>query len=84
MLDVEEPGLARLSLDINVYDCDLNVGDAADLIDEASAAFGVAAAHVAEVFAPVRSKALGHLAAGLDRTGREFVTFYFGVEAREP
>lgn len=84
MLDVEEPGHPRISLDMNVYDADLTLGAIGGIVDEAGAAFGIAPERVAQVFAPARDKALGHLAAGLDRSGREFVTFYFGVEALGP
>jgi tryptophan halogenase len=84
MLDVEEAGGPRVSLDINLYDARLTLGAVAPVINETAASFGVEAARVADVFGPARDKALGHVATGTDRAGRGFVTFYFGVEGRRP
>ena len=82
MLDVEEPGSPRASLDMNVYDAGLTLAAVEDIAAGAGEAFAVAPERLAATFGPFRDAALGHLATGLDRHGREFVTFYFGVEAR--
>lgn len=82
MLDVEEPGSPRASLDMNVYDANLTLGAVEDIAASAGEAFAIAPERLAATLGPFRDAALGHLATGLDRRGREFVTLYFGVEAR--
>ena len=81
MLDVEEAGNPRHSLDINLYDARLALSDVEPLLMRAGVAFSVPSTRIISVFQPAQAP-LGHLAAGVDRKGREFVTFYFGVEAR--
>ena len=82
MLDVEEPNNPRHSLDMNLYDAHLTIGRVEVALAQAGEAFGIAPSRLQAAFEPARAAALGHLGAGIDRRGREFVTFYFGVEAR--
>jgi len=82
MLDVEEPGNPRQSLDMNLYDAGLTIAGVETLLARAGEAFSIAPARLDAAFQRDRAAALGHLGAGIDRRGREFVTFYFGVEAR--
>ncbi|WP_294539723.1 hypothetical protein [uncultured Rhodoblastus sp.] len=80
MMEVEEEGNPRHSWDLNVYDADLTVAAAADLIEEAADDFSVPQARIKEFLGGCGNLALGHLSAGVGRNGDEFVTFYFGIE----
>jgi hypothetical protein len=82
ILDVEEAASPRASLDVNLYDAGLSLADVADVVARTGEAFAVAPSRVEASFGAARASALGHVAAGVDRAAREFVTFYFGVEAR--
>jgi tryptophan halogenase len=82
MMEVDEPGNPRCSWDLNLYDAELTVGDVADVIETAAADFGVGCESMSEAFAPRRASALGHVAGGAGRDGEEFLTIYYGVEAR--
>ena len=81
LMEVEEPGNSRRSCDLNVYDAGLRMRQIADLLEAVVKDFAVPKARAHLVFDRAGDRALGHLAAGVGRDGREFVTVYFGVEA---
>ena len=81
MMEVEEPGNPRRSLDLNVYDAELRLGQIADLIETTMRDFAVPQSRALTVFGPAGELALGHLSAGIGRDGEEFVTIYYGIEA---
>lgn len=77
-LSVGEPGTDRVSFDLNVYDADLTVADAAPMLDLALRDLG----HLAEETGFAPSDRLGHISAGLGRTGTPFWTIYAGASLR--
>lgn len=81
LMEVEEPGNPRRSLDLNVYNARLRLRDVADLVEEATKAFEIPDGIASAALGPAQSRALGHLSAGIGRDRAEFVTIYFGVEA---
>jgi len=81
LMEVEEPGSPRQSCDLNVYDAELRLGQAAGLIESTSRDFGVPQSRALAVFGHASDVALGHLSAGVGRDGEEFVTIYYGIEA---
>jgi tryptophan 7-halogenase len=81
LMEVDEPGYPRRSCDINVYDAEMRVHQIADLVETAAAGMSAPVSEVNAVLKEAANKALGHFSAGLGRSGREFVTIYFGVEA---
>jgi hypothetical protein len=81
LMEVEEPGNPRLSYDINVYRAELHLRDIADLVEAAATDFAVPQPQVRALLERCGALALGHLSAGRDRDGDEFVTLYYGVEA---
>ena len=81
LMEVEEPDNPRHSCDLNVYDAQLRVRQVVDLIEAVAAGLAVPKQDVQTALDSVANKLLGHLSAGLDRRGEEFVTVYFGVEA---
>ncbi|HKP96420.1 MAG TPA: SEC-C domain-containing protein [Fibrobacteria bacterium] len=76
-VEATEPGNPRSSFDINFYKAGLSVGDALPAIGEALRSFRAPADQWEARLAELRSKALGHVAGGLDRQGREFLTIYY-------
>jgi hypothetical protein len=81
MMEVEEPGNPRRSLDLNVYDAELRLDQIAGLIEAAMRDFAVPQSRALAVFGRAWDLALGHLSAGIGRDGEEFVTIYYGIEA---
>ncbi len=77
LLAVREPENGRLSYDLNLYEAGLTVGSLAAPLAAAAAAFGVETA-AADHFATVGRERLGHVAGGLGRDGRPFLTVYHG------
>lgn len=77
LLEVIEPGTPRRSLDINLVDQEMCVGDrAADLVQL------LGRSEQAQDFVARHAGArLGHVAAGIARNGRGFATLYFGAHA---
>lgn len=81
LMEVEEPGNPRRSYDLNVYDAGLRMLDIGDLVGETLQRFQIPRHLGQEAFARSQNKALGHVAGGVGRDEREFVTVYFGVES---
>lgn len=78
VLEVVEEG-ARRSYDVNVSDAHLTVGDVRHELEALGGAVGAAAAAVTAALAARSSERLGHVAGGVHRDGREFVTIYHGA-----
>lgn len=81
LMEVAEPGNPRRSCDLNLYDAGLRMEAISDLVQATLRDFAVPHAHAQAVFHRNGDRALGHISAGLGRDGKEFVTFYFGVES---
>jgi tryptophan halogenase len=81
LMEVEEPGNPRRSCDLNVYDAQMRVHQVVDLIRAVATGLSVPKQETETALESVANKMLGHLSAGVDRHGEEFVTVYFGVEA---
>jgi tryptophan 7-halogenase len=81
LMEVEECGNPRRSCDLNVYDAELRVSQIADLLEAAAIDFAVPPPRARAVLDRSRDLALGHLSAGVGRSGEEFVTIYYGIEA---
>jgi hypothetical protein len=81
LMEVEEPGNPRRSCDLNLYDAGLRMKEIADLVDATLRDFAVPLGRAQALLGRIGDRALGHISAGLGRDGKEFVTFYFGVES---
>jgi hypothetical protein len=79
-LRVTEPGNARSSFDLKLYDAQWTLGSVARDLQSLSGRWGVPAAALEQQLAQNADRALGHIAGGTGRKGEEFVTCYFGVE----
>src|SRR5690606_21497318 len=81
LLEVEEEGNPRRSLDLNLYDWDLAVGDVAHDLTQAVRALGIDQGKAVAELDPVLHERLGHVSAGRGRSGEPFLTVYFGARA---
>jgi hypothetical protein len=80
-LEVSEEGNPRRSFDVNLYKAGLR-------LRELEGCLAPVFAHYRPPQAPLRlllgqlDKAFGHVAGGLDREGRDFLTLYYGMHGR--
>lgn len=81
-LQVSDEGTARLSFDLNLYDTNLRIIDAEPALIDVATPLGIDPAEVRAVCEPIRTSRVGHLAGGVHRDGRPFITVYHGVEGR--
>ena len=80
-LDVMEDGTNRKSFDVNFYRAGLRVESVAPFVERLGAHFRLRADLVPGAFAGILDLRLGHVAGGVDRRGRDFLTIYYGAEA---
>ncbi len=80
-LEVEDEGTPRRSFDLNLYDADFRIADAASDFAALTQYFGLAVADAIKLFLLPSEASLGHVAAGVARDGRDFLTIYYGAGA---
>ena len=80
-LDVTEEGTDRQSFDVNFYRARLTVASVVPFVEQLGAHFRLRADIVPGALDGLVNLRLGHLAGGVDRHGRDFLTIYFGAEA---
>ncbi len=76
-IEAREDGKSRVSFDLNLYAATLSVADAGDLVRSAGRAFAIEPAIIEALLARVSDRILGHVSAGIDRDGSDFVTLYY-------
>jgi hypothetical protein len=81
-LEVREDDNPRHSFDLNLYKAGLRVRDLDAWISRIGAHYDLPADPFRQVYDAARPLALGHIAGGLDREGRDFLTVYYGMEER--
>jgi hypothetical protein len=79
-LDVTEEGNPRRSFDINVYRANLQVQEIYPLLSALCRRHSIPFDTFHWLYDRIKTKRLGHLAAGVDREGKDFFTVYYGVE----
>lgn len=84
LLLVSEQANERQSFDINLYNTDLCLLDISSQLQAAIEYFNVNDEHWSRLYDACSSDKLGHIAAGFDGKGREFMTVYFGVQEGNP
>lgn len=80
-LEVREEGNPRRSFDINVYKVGARLVDWLPAWRLARDHFAVPAEPFDALFGRIGTERVGHLAAGVDRHGRDFLTLYYGGTA---
>jgi tryptophan halogenase len=78
-LEVEEDENARRSFDLNLYNARLQVKDIQHLLHRMRDHFAVRAGQFQALYDQIATKALGHLAGGVHRDGKDFFNVYYGV-----
>lgn len=79
-LEVQEDENDRRSFDLNLYDAHLQVKDFWHLLSRMRGHYGIRPGQFQALYDQIKTKALGHLAGGVHRNGRDFFNIYYGVE----
>lgn len=77
-LEVREVGNPRRSFDINVYKMESRLADWVTPLQMAGEHFTLPAGALDVLLGRIGAERLGHVAAGVDRQGRDFLTLYYG------
>ncbi|HET9820491.1 MAG TPA: hypothetical protein VFQ16_01575 [Burkholderiaceae bacterium] len=78
LLEVREAGNPRSSLDINLYRAGYRISDLQSQLLKLAAHYSIAPARFDALYGRISGERVGHLAAGVDRDERDFLTIYYG------
>ena len=78
-LEVEEAENARRSFDLNVYNAKLQVKDIHPLMQQMRENFAIRPGQFQALYDQIKALALGHLAGGVHRNGKDFFNLYYGA-----
>jgi len=78
-LDVAEDTSPRRSFDLNAYSAGLRLGDLDPVLMKACRHYSIPPGEFRGLLDQVKHMPFGHLSGGIDRTGRSFLTVYFGL-----
>ena len=81
VLQVSEDGQSRHSYDLSCYGSRLRLRDIGPWLWQLADCYGVPDVQTTKELQPVRDCLLGHIAAGVDRQGADFVTIYHEAES---
>jgi hypothetical protein len=84
LMQVVEEGNRRYSFDLNLYDAEMTLVKIEPTLAAVAELLDVPEAQWRKWFEAHSDEVLGHMAAGTDRDGELFFSFYFGVESRQP
>lgn len=79
-LEVGEEGNPRKSFDLNLYRAGLRVEDLLPHLIAAWRHYGIATEQIDALYRRIKGERFGHLAGGVDREGKDFVTVYYGLK----
>lgn len=79
-LEVAEENNPRVSFDINLYRANLTLEELYPLLRDACRSWKIPPESFHRLYDPMKDRYFGHVSGGLDREGREFLTFYYGVK----
>jgi hypothetical protein len=75
--EADEADTRRSSFSINLYRAGLRMAEVYPLLLDAARCYDVSREALHEVYQDVKTHFMGHLAGGIDRQGRDFLTFYY-------
>ena len=81
-LEASEPGNPRRSFDINMLHARVTLAAMERAMQRIGEHFGIEAKTFAGAWQPARGDLFSHVAGGVDRQGRDFLTVYYGLEER--
>ena len=70
----------RSALYINIYKAGLRMEELHPLLERTMQRYSIPLETFRTLYEKTREKKFGHLAGGIDRQGRDFVTMYYGVK----
>jgi hypothetical protein len=79
-LEAKDDNNPRQSFDINIYRANIRMGDFYPLLSKMCRHYSISPTAFDRLYGPVRDQIFGHLSGGVDKAGRDFLTFYFGVK----
>ncbi len=79
-LEVTEEGNPRKSFDINIYKAQLQLKDLYPLLLKTVKHHSIPFERFQSLYEIIKNNRFGHLAGGVDREDRDFLTVYYGVE----
>ncbi len=77
-LEVNEENNPRSSFDINMYGANFRLEELCPFLLEMCRHYSISDQQFRSLYDPVRTRTFGHIAGGMDRKGRDFLTLYFG------
>ena len=78
-LEVTEEGNPRRSFDINIYKAGYRLEDLVPFLSKAMEHYAFAPERTRVLYDRIKTDRFGHLAGGVDRENRDFMTVYYGV-----
>lgn len=79
-LEVSEEGNPRKSFDINIYKSGLRVEDLCPYLLRALKHYTIPFGSFDSLYQRIKGEKFGHLAGGIDRENKDFMTVYYGVK----
>lgn len=79
-LEVSEDDNPRRSFDINIYRANLQLREVYPLFLKLCSHYSVPPDDFHMVYRHIKTRRLGHLSAGIDREGEDFITVYYGLQ----
>ncbi|HSB81182.1 MAG TPA: DUF3467 domain-containing protein [Candidatus Methylomirabilis sp.] len=79
-LEVAEDGNPRRSFDINTYRANLRLAELYPLWLQIGRQYSIPFQQMQALYERIQQKTFGHISGGTDRTGKDFLTVYYGVE----
>lgn len=83
-LEVTEDSNSRRSYDINLYEANLRLRDLSSIVPEVCRDYSISPEEFHRFYEGVADERLGHLAGGIDREARDFLTIYYEVVGIPP
>jgi hypothetical protein len=79
-LEVTEEGNPRRSFDINLYKAGHRVEDVYPFLMKAAQHYAIPSDRFNSLYERIKTERFGHVAGGVDREDRDFMTVYYGVK----
>lgn len=79
-LEVTEEGNPRKSFDINIYKSGLRLGDLLPYLSSVLRHYAIPSDRFESLYQRIKTERFGHLAGGVDRENKDFMTVYYGVK----
>jgi hypothetical protein len=79
-LEVSEDGNPRKSFDINIYKSGFRIEDLCPYLLRALRYYAISFGTFDALYQRIKAERFGHLAGGIDRQNKDFMTVYFGVK----